>query len=475
MPAINPCLAESADRQSEGTVVCVQGLGFVGAAMATAVAIARDGDGRLRHRVIGIDQDTRAGRERIEALERGDFPFFTLDDALVSATGQARASGRLRASDDPCWYGLADVIVVDVHLDVSDMGGQPHVDFAPLRAALRTVGSHMRPGALVVVETTVPPGTCQQVVAPELAAALRERGLPEDAFLLAHSYERVMPGADYLASVVNFWRVYAGHTPAAADACEAFLRGFINTDDYPLTRLASTNASEMAKVLENSYRAVNIAFVEEWARLAEATEVDLFQVIGAIRQRPTHNNLRQPGFGVGGYCLTKDPLFAGIAARQLFRRPDLAFPFCEQAVRVNAAMPGATLRQLHSALGGELAGRRVLLMGVSYRQDVADTRHSASQTFCEAALAAGVQLIVHDPLVRHWDELALPVPSQLPDAAALDAIVLAVPHRAYREIEFASWLGSARPLVLDANAVLTAGQRQAVLDHGCVLIEVGKG
>lgn len=475
MHPINPCPTDPGSPQPDLSLICVQGLGFVGAAMATAVAMARDGDGQPCHAVVGIDLDSADGRARIEAIESGEFPFTTLDKTLVEATRRERAAGRLRASTDPDWYARADVIVVDVHLDVGDMQGRPQVSFDGLREALRTIGSRMKPGALVIVETTVPPGTCQAIVAPELTAALQRRGLPGDSFLLAHSYERVMPGADYLSSVVNFWRVYAGHTPAAADACEAFLRRVINVAQFPLTRLATTTASEMAKVMENSYRAVNIAFIEEWARLAEAAGVDLFEVIAAIRRRPTHSNLRQPGFGVGGYCLTKDPLFPGIAARQLLQRPDLEFPFCSSAVRVNACMPLSSLERLRAALDGRLHGRRVLLLGLSYRQDVADTRHSPSQVFAEAALREGVDLAVHDPLVTHWAELGLPVPAALPDAAPFDAVVLAVPHHSYVEMDFVAWLGGARPLLLDANAVLSAAQRQAVLAAGCRLVEIGKG
>jgi UDP-N-acetyl-D-glucosamine dehydrogenase len=472
---INPCPPNAAAVRHDLPVVCVQGLGFVGAAMATAVAMARDPRGAPCHTVVGIDLNTTAGRQRIEAVERGEFPFATLDDSLVAATRRARADGLLRASSDPAWYALADVIVVDVHLDVIDTGPQPSVDFESLRAAVRTVADRMKPGALLIVETTVPPGTCEKVVAPELAAAWSRRGLPEQSFLLAHSYERVMPGADYLASVSNFWRVYAGHTPAAADACEAFLRKVINVADFPLTRLGCTTASEMAKVMENSYRAVNIAFIEEWARLAEAVGADLFEIIAAIRMRPTHNNIRQPGFGVGGYCLTKDPLFPGIAARQLLAQPALDFPFCERAVRVNAAMPMVTVQRLRTALGGQLAGRRVLLLGVTYRQDVADTRFSPAQTFAEAVLAEGAQLEAHDPLVGFWDEMAMTLAADLPPAAGLDAVVLAIPHRAYRGLDFAAWLGQSRPLVIDANAVLDDVQRRAVKNAGCRLLEIGKG
>ena len=376
-------MTSTSPRSADRPVVCVQGLGFVGAAMAVAVASARDDRGRPRFSVIGVDLPTPLGQERIDRINQGEFPFRTSDPALVEATAAAHAAGNLLGSSDPGSFAEADVIVVDIHLDVDTARERPTVDFTPFRAAIRTVASLMKPGALVIVETTVPPGTCERVAAPELAAALRSRGLREDAFLLAHSYERVMPGEHYLASITNFWRVYAGHTPEAADACARFLSQVINVEAYPLTRLATTTASETAKVLENSYRATNIAFIEEWGRFAEAVGVNLFEVITAIRVRPTHNNIRQPGFGVGGYCLTKDPLFAAIGARDLFDRDDLAFPFSEMAVQVNARMPLVTVDRLEELCGGNLSGKRVLLMGVAYRQEVADTRYSPSQTFVE--------------------------------------------------------------------------------------------
>jgi nucleotide sugar dehydrogenase len=443
--------------------------------MAVAVAAARASDGRPRFSVIGIDLPTAEGHERIERLNRGVFPFRTTDRTLIEATARAHSAGNLRASSDTSCFGEAAVILVDVNLDVHIADGVTTADFAHFRAAIRAVGDRMRPGTLVIVETTVPPGTCERIVAPELRSAFRDRGLDEDAFLLAHSYERVMPGENYLTSITNYWRVYAGCTPAAADACERFLSQVVNTHDYPLTRLASTTASETAKVMENSYRATNIAFIEEWARFAEAVGINLFDVIAAIRMRPTHTNIRQPGFGVGGYCLTKDPLFPGVAARELFHRPDLRFPFSEMAVTVNQAMPTVSIERLQTLLGGSLQGKRVLLMGVAYREDVADTRYSPAQTFIEEARRRGAEVLVHDPLVTDWPEVGLVVSPALPAADTVDAVVFAVAHRAYRALDVAAWLATARPVVLDANAVLSDAQRQAVLAAGCAFGTIGAG
>lgn len=456
-------------------VVCIQGLGFVGCAMATAVASARLPDGTPSFDVIGVDLANLEGKAKVDAVNQARFPFTSTDTDLLSAFEESCRIGNLRATCDPAAYEQADITVVDVQLDVEWDGERPAVCFDGFRRAIRTLGERMRAGSLVIVETTVPPGTCEYVVAPELSAAVQRRGLPSDAILLAHSYERVMPGRDYFRSIVDFWRVYAGRTPQAAQACEAFLSKIINVPDYPLTRLHSTTASETGKVLENSYRALNIAFMEEWGRFAEMAGIDLFAVIDAIRRRPTHSNIRQPGFGVGGYCLTKDPLLGPIACREFFGRDDMKFPFSEQAVQVNRRMPLHTLDTVRHRLGGSLGGRRVLLLGVSYRQDVGDTRYSPSETLVRAAESEGATVVCHDPLVKVWPELERKLPPVLPAAHGFDAVILTVPHEDYRALDLAQWLGNARPLVVDANRVLTGSQRLAVQRLGCPVATIGIG
>ena len=234
-------------------------------------------------------------------------------------------------------------------------------------------------------------------------------------------------------------------------------------------------ASEMGKILENSYRAVNIAFMEEWGRFAEEIGVDLFEVITAIRKRPTHSNMRQPGFGVGGYCLTKDPLFAKIAAHDYFGLKGFEFPFSSQAVMINNTMPLVTLNKLESMLGGNVAGKRVLLLGVSYRQDIGDTRYSPSEIFITQARSRGANVLCHDPLVSYWPELDLHLPDQIPASAEIDAAIFAVPHDDYTELDIRKWLNGSRPVILDANNVLTQEQRAEFRSAGCKFFSIGRG
>lgn len=455
--------------------VCVQGLGFVGAAMATAVAIARDAGGRPIYDVIGVDLDTRQGRQRVDALNDGRFPFETSDPKLVEAVLRASTAGNLRATTDPSVYSDADIIIVDIHLDIPFRNEEPTLEFDNFVEGLRTIGHHMREEALVIIETTVPPGTCEKVVVPTLADEFEQRGLDPQNLRVAHSYERVMPGREYLDSIVNFWRVFSGHTEKAADQCEEFLSKIVNARDYPLTRLSSTTASETAKVMENTYRAVNISFIDEWTRFAEKVGIDLFEVVHAIQKRPTHANLRFPGLGIGGYCLTKDPSFTPAAARQLFGH-DLEFPYSRLALQVTSRMPYHALERLAELLGGALAGKKILLCGVSYRQDVADTRYSPSEVLVRELRDRNAVVDFHDPYVMHWEELEEQVLNELPSPDAYDAVIFAVPHSDYQTLELDRWVTRGNTtLFLDAFMVFSKEQRSRFRDAGIRIEAIGVG
>ena len=454
-------------------IVCVQGLGFVGAANAIAIASARDGAGNPLYTVVGVDLPTESGRERAAALNQGAFPFPTTDAALVAAARSALAAGNLVAVTDASVFGVADIIVVEIGLDIDDKTTTAKVDLPPFRAAIGTVGDHMKPDALILLESTVPPGTTEHIVAPLLHERLAARSLPAHAPKLAYCYERVMPGDGYLASIVDMWRVYAGMTVEAADAAETFLSSFIDTAKRPLTRLDSVRAVETAKVLENTFRAVNIALIDEWEKFARRIDVDLFEVLKAIRVRPTHQNIRYPGLGVGGNCLSKDPMFGATSAQEIFGLAGFDFPLSTAAVTINGRMPAATVALLEETLAGGLAGKRVLILGASYREDVGDTRHSPALTLADMLAEKRATVAFADPLVDA--EIGVPLHRDLPDAGGFDAVILAVGHKQYRAIDLAGWCGAQRPVVLDANGVLSRQQLRSLRDAGFKVAAIGRG
>jgi len=456
--------------------VVVQGLGFVGAAVAAVIAGARDAAGRPLYFVIGTDLATPGSYWKVAKINAGEAPIGSPDAELGALIEDGtRATGNLRATTCEEAYGLADVIVVDLPLDVTgwDGGTGIEIGLATFEAALGAIGRHIRPDTLVVIETTVPPGACEKIAAPILERERRARGIAKP-LLLAHAYERVMPGPRYVDSIRRFWRSYSGADARSAAAAGEFLQSFIDTGSFPLWELPNTASSEMAKLMENSYRAVNIAWVHEWTLLAERLGVNLFEVVESVRVRKgTHDNMRYPGFGVGGYCLTKDSLLAQWSAGAMFGA-DVTLGITLEALRINRRMPLHTFDLALELAGGSLAGKRVLVAGVSYLAEVADTRSSPTEILVDELARAGAEAVVHDPHVRCWPERpgVEMVESLQQGLEAADGLVLAVPHRAYQRIEFT---GERLKFVVDAQNVLDDDRAQWLHERGMRVAGVGKG
>ena len=241
-----------------------------------------------------------------------------------------------------------------------------------------------------------------------------------------------MPGPEYIDSIREFPRVYSGCNVASADAIEAFLNTIIDTSICDLTRLEHTNATEMCKVLENSYRAMNISFAIEWSRFSEEAGVDLYAMVNAIRARKTHANLMYPGIGVGGYCLTKDPLLASWARKSFFGS-DSDLSMSVNSVSLNDQMPGFAFERLINVFG-DIAGLKIAFLGVSYRGDVGDTRFTPVEKLVRLVEDAGANTVLHDPYVSYWQEMDRRIESCLDTVLSLDVdvIVISAGHSEYK-------------------------------------------
>ena len=329
---------------------------------------------------------------------------------------------------------------------------------------------------LILIETTVPPGTSKKVAYPIIKNCLIERGLSVERFKLGHSYERVMPGPDYIDSIQNFYRVYSGINDRSANAVERFLKTIISTEEYPLTRLGNTNATEMAKVLENSFRALNIAFAVEWSRFAEEAGVNLYEVVDAIRMRPTHKNLMYPGIGVGGYCLTKDPLLASWSKQNLFQSDD-GLGESIRGVQINDKMPFYAYQFLKQEIN-ILKGKSLLLLGVSYRSDVGDTRYTPVERFYNYLINDGANIQLHDPYVKLWEELGVQVDESLDKVfnSKLDIVVITTAHKEYKDSEYLMelLLKKENLFILDTVGLFTNLQISQLIEKHKVRV-VGRG
>lgn len=428
-------IKEFLSRYPERKVIVVQGLGFVGAVMSIVCANSP----QENYMVIGVDVANEDNYWKIRSLNDGIFPLLADDPKIDEYYTKSKKESNFYATYDPLAYGFADVIIVDINLDVKKDSSSHmelidySVDLSGFKKAIEMISLNCRADALILVETTVPPGTCENIVKPIIDNKLSERGLSVDQISIGHSYERVMPGPDYIDSISSFPRVYSGVDDKSAIRVESFLKTIIDTEKCELTRLESTNATEMAKVLENSYRAMNISFVVEWSRYAEEAGVDLFSIVDAIRSRSTHANLMYPGIGVGGYCLTKDPLLASWSKKSFFGSKS-GLDMSTNSVSINDQMPVYAFERLIQ-IYGNIKDMNILFMGVSYRGDVGDTRYTPVETLYNLIKNETSEILLHDPFVSFWHEKKCNIASDLNKVITpkLDLIIISTGHSAYKK------------------------------------------
>ncbi len=492
-------------------IVVVMGVGFVGVVMAAIIADTVDKKGRPSKFVIGCQRPSTRSYWKIPILNRGAAPVKAEDPEvyeIISRTVNDKRS--LTATFNSDVLTLADCVVIDVQCDYlkNDLGNMRtgEADMAALEATMRTVGEKIPPACLVLIETTVAPGTTEFIVWPILKRAFAERGI-KSAPLLAHSFERVMPGREYVSSIRDFWRVCAGCNGEATRRVEKFLRQVLNTKDFPLTVMDRPIESETTKIVENSYRATILAYLNEWSLFAERNGVDLIKVIKAIRMRPTHDNMIFPGPGIGGYCLPKDGGLGYWAYQHIlgFEDGESVFKITPTAIDINDT------RSLHVAeltrdalrnMGRYIAGAEVLICGASYRQDVGDTRYSGSEMIVRKLTEMGASMRVHDPYVEHWYEFELqdeyPSPGhswsrffrnqreltnmrvQKDLAAALkgaEAVIFAVPHEPYLKLK-PEWVvkKAGGPFaIIDCFGILPDESIRRYFELGCEVKALGRG
>jgi len=500
------------DQRAAGRqIVVVMGVGFVGAVMAGVVADAVDAaSGASPYFVIGMQRPSVRSFWKIPYLNQGRSPVEAEDPEVAPLIERCvKEKQTLVATFTYEALTLADVVVVDVQCDYfkETLGNvrQGHADIKALEESLKIIGEKIPPECMVLIETTVPPGTTEYVAYPIIKKAFEARGLKDADPCLAHSFERVMPGREYVASIKDFWRVCSGINAVAREKVVGFLSQVLNVDKFPLTVLDRPIESETCKIVENSYRATLLAFLDEWSLFAERNGVDLTKVVDAIKIRPTHSNIIFPGPGIGGYCLPKDGGLGVWSYNTLMGFEDDIFKITPLAIDINDT------RSLHAAqlvrdalrnMGKIVAASRIALLGASYRQDVGDTRYSGSELIVRKLAEMGADVVVHDPYVKRWWELekqdSYPAPGHsmarffrnqesLKDLSVadrletalegVDALVLAVGHQAYRGLDPDAVLRmTGRPVaVIDCFNLLDDAKIRRYFELGCEVKGLGRG
>jgi len=499
-----------AHRKEGQEIVVVMGLGFVGAVMAGVVADSTDKKtGKPGKFVIGMQRPSPRSFWKIPLFSRGVSPVKAEDPEVAPMIERCVTKKKtLTATYTYDALKLADALVVDVQCDFlkQELGNlrSGHADISALEESFKVIGEKIDPKCMVLIETTVPPGTTEFVAYPLVKKAFKKRGIREEP-LLAHSFERVMPGRDYVKSVRDFWRVCSGINDESRKRVVKFLSEVLNVEQFPLTVLDRPLESETCKIVENSYRATILAFLDEWSVFAETNGVDLIKVINAIKVRPTHSNMIFPGPGIGGYCLPKDGGLGLWAYKHLLGFENDIFKITPEAININDTRGLRAAQMARDALrnmGRIVAASQITVLGASYREDVGDTRYSGSEIIVRKLTEMGAEVKAHDPYLQHWWELEkqdtypavgtgwsrffrnqehLKDFRMMPDLAealkGADAVIFAVRHKPYLSLEpekLVRMTGS--PVaVIDCFGILDDKKIERYFELGCEVKGLGRG
>lgn len=409
--------------------IAIVGLGYAGLPMAVEF-------GRAGFACVGVDVDA----SRVDALVRGRSPVSNVADADVAAL---RRAGRLEVSTDAKVLEDADVAIICVPTPLTAAGG-PDLRF--VESAGASVGKHLHAGMLVVLQSTCGPGTTTTCLAPQLERASGLRN-GED-FFLAFAPERIDPGNTRF-NVKNTPKLVGGSTPEATRlACQLY----ISCIDE-VVPVSSPEVAELAKLVENTFRFINISFINEMALLCDRIGVNVWEVIEAAKTKPFAFMPHYPSPGVGGHCIPVVPQYLQAAARE----HGLLGELIPAANRINEAMPKLVVDKLERALG-ERFGKRlfnanILLVGITYKPDIADVRESAALRVLQEAFARGARVAYHDPFmpaVTVGDEMVRSVELDAAELQVLDAVVLLTPHTT---VDYDSIIRASR-LVIDTHSGL---------------------
>lgn len=410
-------------------VVGVIGLGYVGLPVACAFAQAG-------FQVVGVDID--AGR--VALIQQGVSPIEGDEPGLAELLAEVIASGCLAATTDYQQLAAADVVLIDVETPVDD-DHIPH--YRALQAAVRSLSPVLKRGGLVIVESTIAPGTVDHIVKPLLEAQTGWQ-VNQD-FYLGACPERVMPGK-LLANLRQLSRVCGGSTPEVAEAMVALYRHIVAAD----LDVADVLTAELVKTTENAYRDVQIAFANEVALICEAVGGDVWRVRELVNKSP-YRQMHLPGAGVGGHCIPKDPWLLAHGLRLVesdvpLRPPLRLIPAARQ---INDGMPhhvGELTLAALQAHGLSPNEAKVAVMGYAYLENSDDTRNSPSASLVDFLRQAQVEVVIHDPWVTAYQG------DLWASVKGCDAAVFMVAHQQYRELDLAQLETTLRtPVLIDGR------------------------
>ena len=403
--------------------ISIIGLGFVGLPMLVNLA-SKKLKKKYNFEVLGIERNDEVAKKKITQIRNGILPIKSNDKELNAQFKNIHRNNKIKISTNIEDIKESDIIVISIGFDFSKKNSIKNVN-----KLFSSIGSNLKKGSLILIETTMPPGTCEKIIYPTINKQLLRRKIKSNDIYFGYSFERIMPGVNYINSINNNFRAYSGINNKSKKKIKVFLESFINFKKFPLQEFNKIEECELCKIIENSYRSINIAFIDEWMKFSKKRNLNLNKILEVIRIRPTHKNIMKTGIGVGGYCLTKDSNFANLS-NKLFDKQKINFPISDLGNKINSRMINNSIDFIFSNIKN-LKTKSFLVLGSTYKEDVGDFRHSPSVALINNLKKKIKNIKTYDPFLDDNKDII-----KIKTLKKFDVLIFCVSHDQFKKFNF---------------------------------------
>lgn len=437
--------------------ISIIGLGFVGSAMSVASAMSKSRNG-YNFDITCIEKNNLYGKNKIKTFNQGKYNFNCDDKNLLkNYKKHIFKIKNLRATNDLEVIGNSEIIIISISCDITNSKNAKKKLDIFLKSSKR-IFTKINENSLVLFETTLPPGTIEKLILPIAKTIFQKKGYNKEPNI-AYSYERVMPGENYLNSIVNMGRIYSANNSLAKKLCKGFLKLIIDTKKFPLREYKSTTEVELSKIIENSYRAINIAIISDWLKFSIKNNLNLNKILEGIRDRPTHNNIRFTGLGAGGYCLTKDPIFTQISSKHIFNQNE-KFIFSELAVKKRNEMNLLSFNFIKSIIDKKIIIKdKICVFGLSYKNNIGDLRFSSANEIAIKLKKKYKNVFFQDNFIKTKNNLKT---LNIKEINKFKILVFLVDHNYFKNLSFKKIKNK---IVIDIGHVMQMRQIKEIKKH----------
>ena len=420
--------------------IFIFGLGFVGYPLMLLLANNKK-KGKSIYEITGVETNNNKKNFLYSCVKKG-LPPFSSSDKKLNKLAKSNLSKKINIIEKKDIKKLSGVVLVCINFD-------GYNKIKDLKKFFTFLSKKIEANTKIIIESTLLPGTSEKILYPILKYQFKKRNLDIEKLTFGYSYERIMPGSNYLNSITDNYKSISGINRTSINYILKFYKSFINYKKFPITIFKKITECETAKIMENSYRAANISFIDEWNKFSYKNQLNLKKIISSIKLRDTHSNIMRPGIGVGGYCLTKDPSFGLISSQKILKNK-INFPVSNLALKINDQMPNFCFKFITKIIK---KNDKILMIGSAYKSDISDQRLSPSLNLFKKFKRGNFNITVIDPLVnkKYFQSI---YPKKLKN---FNVVIFSVPHSYFKKKIFHNSFNS-KIKIFDLDYVLNEKQ-----------------